>query len=100
MAPGGVTRDSVVSVSADQVSCDMGGETAILHAVSGNYFGLNGVGVRVWDLIQRPQSVGVLLKTLLDEYDVEPAQCERDLLAILNTLADRGLIQVENEKTD
>ena len=92
-----LTIDSIIAVSKDQVSCDMGGETAILNSTSGIYFGLNGTGVRVWDLIQQPRSVKDILAVLLEEYDVEPAQCERDLLALLKQLSEKSLIETRDE---
>jgi hypothetical protein len=32
----------------------------------------------------------------LEEYEVEPEHCERDLLALLRRLADEGLVEVRN----
>ena len=89
-----ITKNSVVKVSKDQVSCDMGGEAAILEPNSGMYYGLNVVGARVWSLIQEPKSVNDLLQVLVDEYDVEASCCERDLLLLLERLAERGLIEI------
>ena len=33
---------------------------------------------------------------LVSEYQVEPARCERDLIALLSGLADEGLVEVGN----
>jgi hypothetical protein len=97
MGTGGLTKDSVISIGKNQVSCDMGGETAILDSTSGVYFGLKGIGTRVWDLIQEPRSVKDVLGILLEEYDVEPTRCERDLCALLEQLMERRLIETRNE---
>ena len=53
----GVTLDSVVTATRDQVSCDLAGEAAILHLRSGTYYGLNAIGARIWALLQQPTSV-------------------------------------------
>lgn len=78
---------SVVTVSTDQISCDLGGEAAILHLGSGIYFGLDAVGAHVWQLIQQPKTVGEIQVALLQEYDVEAARCEADLHALLRDMA-------------
>ena len=78
---------SVVTVSQEQISCDLGGEAAILHLASGIYFGLDAVGASVWQLIQQPKTVGEIQAALLQEYDVEAARCEADLQALLRDLA-------------
>lgn len=37
-----------------QVSCDLGGEAAILHLTTGTYYGLDPVGARIWTLLEQP----------------------------------------------
>jgi hypothetical protein len=85
---------TIVVASKDQVSCDLQGEAAILNLGSGIYFGLNPVGARVWSLIQEPRSVEELREALVKEFEVEPAQCEADILALLQGLLAAGLIDV------
>jgi hypothetical protein len=89
-----VFKGSMVVVTKDQVSSDLGGEMAILHLGVGMYYGLDEVGARVWELIQEPRAVDDVRDVLLSEYDVEPERCERDLLALLRRLAEEGLVKV------
>jgi hypothetical protein len=79
----------------DQVSSDLGGEVAILDLKAGVYYGLDAVGARIWSLIQEPRTVNEIRDILLEEYEVEPERCERDLLVLLQRLADEGIIEVE-----
>lgn len=90
-----LSLNSTVVATKEQVSCDLAGEAAILQLKSGIYYGLDAVGARIWELIQEPKRVGQVLETLLEEYDVEPAHCESDLLSILQEMADRELIEVD-----
>ena len=78
---------SRVIAARDQVSCDLGGEAAILQLASGIYYGLNPVGARVWALLQQPRTAREIRDALLAEYDVDRERCERDLLALLHALA-------------
>jgi hypothetical protein len=55
------------------------------------------VGARIWKLLEKPTSVKDLRATILDEYDVEPAQCESDLLNLLEKLHTEGLIEIRSE---
>ena len=79
----------------DQVSSDLGGEVAILDLKAGVYYGLDAVGARIWSLIQEPRTVNEIRDILLEEYEVEPERCERDLLVLLQRLADEGIIEVK-----
>jgi hypothetical protein len=90
-----VSGDSTVVAAKDQVSSDLGGEVAILDLKAGVYYGLDAVGARIWSLIQEPRTVNEIRDILLEEYEVEPERCERDLLVLLQRLADEGIIEVE-----
>ena len=91
-----VSGDSTVVAAKDQVSSDLGGEVAILDLKAGVYYGLDTVGARIWSLIQEPRTVNEIRDILLEEYEVEPERCERDLLVLLQRLADEGIIEVED----
>ena len=89
-------KNAILTVAKDQVSCDLAGDTAILDLKSGEYYGLNPVGARIWDLIQESRSVTDVLNIIVDEYDVEAESCERDLLALIAELQGKGLIVVKD----
>lgn len=87
---------SAVVQSKDVASCNLAGETAIIHLESGNYFGLDEVGTRIWTLIQEPKRIDDILDVLLSEYEVEAAEGERDLLDLLRRLHDEALVTICN----
>ena len=89
-------RTKVVAARS-QVSSDLGGEVAILDLEAGKYYGLDDVGARIWDLIQEPKTVGEIRDILTSEYEVDPYRCERDLIALLQKLADEALIEISDE---
>jgi len=83
---------SVVQATTDQVSCDLGGETAILHLHSGKYFGLDPMATRIWQLLAAPRTLAEVRDILLAEYDVAADLLERDLLEFLGKLQRAKLI--------
>jgi hypothetical protein len=89
-----LSATSIVGATRDHVSCSLGDEAAILNLKNTVYYGLNPVGTRVWDLVQQARSVREIRDALLDEYDVEAEQCERDLLDLLQKMREQGLIEV------
>lgn len=90
-----LTLDSTVQIASEVVSCDLVDEAAILNMKDGVYYGLNPVGARIWNLIQKPMKVSDILDTLLDEYDVEKDVCQADLMELLEQLLDKELVKVE-----
>lgn len=89
-----ISAGSSIVASEGQVSSDLGGEVAILGLGAGTYYGLDEVGGRVWTLIQEPREVAEIREALLREYEVEPERCERDLISLLQQMADEGLVEV------
>jgi hypothetical protein len=87
---------SVVVAANEQISCPLGEESAILNLKNSVYYGLDRVGAHVWKLLREPKSVRELRDALLDEYDVEAARCEQDLLELLEKMRGEGLIEVRD----
>jgi hypothetical protein len=94
-----ISTESVVVASQNQVSSDLAGEAVILAVDSGTYYGLDAVGLRIWQLLKEPKSVADIVLTLVTEYDVEPDRCERDVIVLLTKLAEEGLIEVTGAQT-
>ena len=93
-----LSGQSKVVVSQDQVSCDLSVEAAVFNLKSGVYFGLNTVGASIWKLIQEPRTIKEIREALMDEYDVEPKRCEKDVLELLQELSTHGLIEIIDER--
>ncbi|MFZ0412975.1 MAG: PqqD family peptide modification chaperone [Candidatus Acidiferrales bacterium] len=91
---------SIVVAAREQVSCPLGDEASILNLKNTVYYGLDPVGARVWTLLQQPCSVEQLRDTLLEDYEVESARCENDLLSLLEKMRDEGLIEVRGDARD
>lgn len=92
-------QSSVIVASSEQISSDLGEEAVILNLKSGVYHGLNEVGASIWKLIQEPKTIKEIEQKLLEEYDVEPEQCQSDLIALLEDLLAAELIVIKNETT-
>jgi hypothetical protein len=92
---GAPTMLSTLLQSKDQLSCDLGGEAALLNLKTGLYYCLNPMGARIWKLIQQPKTLQEIRDTLVNEYEVEPARCESDLFALIKQLEVEGLIEIK-----
>ncbi|HEX5656406.1 MAG TPA: PqqD family protein [Polyangiales bacterium] len=96
MADAAIALSTTVVVSPNQVSTSLGHEAVILGADAGEYFGLNEVGARVWELVQQPVQVSAICAALCDEYEVQAAECERDVIELLAEMRERGLLDVRD----
>ena len=89
-----IDLDSVVSISEDQISRELDMETCIMNTAAGMFYGVDQVGMRIWQLLHERISVAAICQQLEQEYQVTPAQCREDVLTFLAKLAEQGLITV------
>ncbi len=90
-----ITLASRVRTSPDVLLQETGGEAVLLDIASENYFGLNGVGTRIWSLLDGGTELRGAYETVLAEYDVPAEQLEQDVIALVGQLADAGLVTIE-----
>ena len=91
-----LSLDATVVAVSDQVSTNLEEEAVILNLKDGVYYGLNPLGARIWQLIQKPRAIKEILEIILEEYEVEPERCKQDLLNLLKELATKRLIEVRD----
>ena len=89
-----VLADLTITVPKGVLFQDLGDEVVLLEVESGEYYGLNDVGARMWSLLQQGQPVSQVLSTLHEEYEASEQRLRADLKQFLNQLQSRGLIEV------
>lgn len=89
-----VGLDAVVAAGPEQVSSELGDEVVVLGLESGQYHGVTDVGIRIWQLVQQPICVEEIRDRIFEEYDVDEARCEQDVVEFLGQLLERGLVEV------
>ena len=89
-----VTAETLVSIPEDVLFRELDGEAIILNLAKGLYFGLDPVGTRIWMVLAESSSVGRAIEVLTGEYDVGPAVAAQDVVELVSTLRDQGLLIV------
>ncbi len=88
-----VTLDTLLTRSSEVLFQEVGGEAVLLDLASEQYFGLDPVGTRIWELLDGSTSLADVLHTLLQEYDAAEARIGDDLLQLAQSLTDAGLVE-------
>ncbi len=89
-----ILPNDTIEANPDLMMADLEGEAVLLDMESGRYFGLNEVGTSVWVLIKEPRTVSEILQVLKHEYKVDELQLQQDVMAFLEAMNARQLIQV------
>ena len=87
-----------IRVHPDVVWRDVDGEIVLLNVVTGQYFGLDEVGSRIWLFLQQDGEAGTRFSTLQDrvtaEFEVDQPTVSADLAALLKQLIEQQLVIV------
>ena len=92
-----LSSTTVVARTDGFIEAEVDGEVVALSLERGTCYGLNRVGSRIWNLLDRPSRIGDLCATLLTEFKVDPDVCERQVLDLLEELRTEGLIATVEE---
>jgi Coenzyme PQQ synthesis protein D (PqqD) len=65
----------------------------ILVDADGNHFGINQVGVRIWDLLADARSLDELVGALRREFDITETRCRHEAERFLGELLERSLVE-------
>ena len=87
--------DTHLSIPQQVMSRLVGVETVLLDLSSGIYFGLDGVGKRIWETIAEGRSLEETAMIITAEFEVNEAQAQTDLIEFVENLVERGLLETQ-----
>lgn len=89
-----IALNTTLCRTSNAASRDIAGEAIILSAKDSMLHSLNELGTAIWNLLEKPRKVEEIVTALLEEYDVERAELEKDLVEFLTELVEKKLVQV------
>ncbi len=87
--------DTILSIPPQVMSRLVDDDTVLLDLESGMYFGLDGVGKRIWDSVAEGCSIGEIAAIITAEYEVEEARAQADVIEFTGDLVTRGLLEAQ-----
>ena len=84
--------DTRLKIPPHVLSRLVGDETVLLDLESGIYFGLDGVGKRIWETLSEDKTLAETIDLIVDEYDVAEEQARDDVIKFASNLVERGLL--------
>jgi len=95
-----LSDDTRLRLADDNVWSQLGEEIVILDLASSSYLGLDDVGAAVWDMLTEPRRVDELEADIAAAYEVNLRDLSRDLRQFLEELVTRGLLVLDEEKSE
>jgi hypothetical protein len=88
-----------IRVSPGTLHRELQGEGVLLQLDSGEYFGLDPVGQRIWALINEHGDLDAVLAQLLEEFDVDADTMTRDLDTLVSELIEHRLVEAAPDRS-
>ncbi len=84
-----------IVVPPDTLINVIGEEAVLLNLKNEQYFGLDPMGTRMWNVLTASDSVQTAFDVLLSEYEVTADVLRRDLTDLLEKLLAHGLVELQ-----
>ena len=95
---GQIGPDTLVVRSDEPVAVEVDRTVVMMSLAQGMYYGLEGVGPRIWALLERPRSAAELCAELVTEFDVEAEECLQEVCGFLEQLRHAELIRIQEQR--
>ena len=87
-----LTVTTPITRNPDLVATDMDGDTVMMSIERGHYYGISGVGTRVWELLADTTCIADIARAVCVEFDVYETTCETDMQKFIDDLIHNGLV--------
>ena len=90
----GINLDTVINKNLEIDDTDLDAEKVMMNLDKGEYFMMNEVGSRIWEIISEPINVKEIISTLRNEYEVDEETCKDTVIEFLGRLDNADLISI------
>ncbi|MBY0145876.1 lasso peptide biosynthesis PqqD family chaperone [Neobacillus niacini] len=90
-----LSMETIIVQNPGNIISDMDGETVMMSIDNGKYYNLGVIGGYIWGNIEEPISIKSLISKIIDEFNVEASECEKDVFAFLEQLLNEKIIRKE-----
>lgn len=88
-----IENDTILQRDLEQEFTYIDGEVVMLSLKNGEYYGLDEVGTRIWELLEEPIQYDDLINKLIQEYNISRKVCEEDTKSYLERLNNKQLVK-------
>jgi hypothetical protein len=89
-----ITKSSIISRSKEIVFNKLDDEIMMMSIKNSEYYGLDNIASRVWEILANPSTLSQIVKTLMEEFEVSEESCYTDITEFLKALDEKNLIEI------
>ena len=89
-----ITLTKTVQRNQEMLTSNIGEEIVMMSIENSAYYGLDPIGSNIWEMLAEPIRVSDLCAQLMQRYEVNEQDCQRDVLNFLNQMRNEDLLTV------
>jgi hypothetical protein len=90
-----ITPDTMLQRKPGMLFNEIDGEVVMLSIENSEYYGMDKVGSRIWQLLENPMQFKELVNRLMDEYDVAEETCRQETMDFVKKMTEKKLLNME-----
>jgi hypothetical protein len=83
----------LIARNPEVCAAELDGEICLFEPVKAEYLNLNATGSAIWNLLEDPGSLDLLLTELQNRYAVDSTTCRQETEAFISEALKRGMLQ-------
>ena len=87
-----LTTQSVIIKNKSVLENEIDGEKIMLNMDKGEYYGMDKIASRIWELLNEEIEIEKLIQKLLEEFEIDYETCKNDVLEFLDGMLKKNLI--------
>jgi hypothetical protein len=92
--------ENTVQRAKEIVFSQLDNELLALDSQAGYCYSLNETAGMVWELIEKPMTIGEIVMRLSEAFNVDEITCQREVIELLGGLHEAGLVKVNDAQVD
>ncbi len=90
-----ITLQSLIARNLEIITNEIDDELVMMSVEEGKYFGLNAIGASIWEQLEEPKTIESIVNILLDKFEVNQEQCEKESLDFISEMIKKNVILVQ-----
>jgi hypothetical protein len=83
----------LIARNPEVCAAELDGEICLFEPVKAEYLNLNATGSAIWNLLEQPTELELLLTELQSRYAVDPSTCSQETDVFISEALKRGMLQ-------
>ena len=92
-----IQQDAIITRNEDIFTGQIDDELVMVSINSGSYFVLNSTALRIWELLESPNSIAGICDILIKEFEIDPLELQTEVIKFVETLKEKGIVTIKSD---